>query len=169
MGTRTFRRKYRTSTPSWLEPWVSTVTTPRSGFEPDSFLSRTLVSAYNERDGKKTENFGPRPEGYLHLGPNGRFSYLVFAKDAPKFAANSRMKVTAEEAQAVVQSSIAYYGTYKTNPKDGTLDWNIEHTTFPNNKGMGKRSVKFSGDEMTMSNTGATAGGTNVFVWKRAK
>jgi hypothetical protein len=129
----------------------------------------TLVSAYNERDGKKRENFGPRPEGYMHLGPNGRFSYLVFAKDAPKFAVGDRTKVTAEEAQAVVQNSIAYYGTYKVNEKDGTLEWNIEHSTFPNNKGTGKRAVKFSGDQMTLTNTGATAGGTNVFVWKRAK
>ena len=129
----------------------------------------TLVSAHNERDGKKTEPFGPRPEGYMHISRNGRFSYLVFAKDAPKFAANNRMKATAEEAQAVVQNSIAYYGTYKVNEKDGTLEWNIEHSTFPNNKGMGKRALKFSGDQVAITNTGATAGGTNVFVWKRAK
>jgi hypothetical protein len=128
-----------------------------------------LVSTYNEREGQKREQFGSKPEGYMHLGPNGRFSYLVFAKDAPPFAAKDRAKATPEEAAAVVHNSIAYYGTYKINEKDGTLEWNIEHSTFPNNKGTGKRSVKFSGDQMTMTNTGATAGGTNVFVWKRAK
>jgi hypothetical protein len=129
----------------------------------------TLVSAYNERDGKKSENFGPRPEGYLHLGPNGRFANFVFAKDAPAFAGKDRSNATPDEAAAVIRNSIAYYGTYKVNEKDATLDWNIEHSTFPNNKGSGKRSVKFSGDQMTLTNTGATAGGTNVFVWKRAK
>jgi lipocalin-like protein len=128
----------------------------------------TLVSSYNERDGKKREPFGPRPEGYLHLGQNGRFAYLVFAaKHAPNFAANDRTKATPEEAAAVIHNSIAYYGTYKVN-KDGTLEWNIERTTFPNNKGPGKRTVKLSGDEMAISNAGATAGGTNYFVWKRA-
>ncbi|MDQ5850017.1 MAG: lipocalin-like domain-containing protein [Pseudomonadota bacterium] len=129
----------------------------------------TLVSAYNEREGKKREPFGPRPEGYLHLGQNGRFAYLVFGKDAPKFAANDRTRATPEEAAAVVHSSIAYYGTYKVNQKDGTLEWNIEKTTFPNNKGLGKRQVTLSGDQMSLTNPGATAGGTNYFVWKRAK
>ena len=129
----------------------------------------TLVSAYNERDGKKREMFGSSPSGYMNLSPDGRFAYLVFAKDAPAFAAKDRTKATPQEAAAVIHNSIAYYGTYKVNPKDGTLEWNIEHSTFPNNKGLGKRSVKVSGGQMTMTNTGATAGGTNVFVWKRAK
>ena len=131
--------------------------------------SWTLVSAYNERDGKKREMFGSSPSGYMHLGADGRFAYLLFAKDAPAFAAKDRTKATPQEAAAVIHNSIAYYGTYKVNPKDGVLEWNIEHSTFPNNKGLGKRSVKVSGGQMTMTNTGATAGGTNVFVWKRAK
>jgi hypothetical protein len=129
----------------------------------------TLLSSYNERDGKKREPFGSKPNGYLHLGSNGRFAYLVFAKDAPAFAGKDRTKATPEEAAAVIHNTIAYYGTYKVNEKDGTLDWNIEKSTFPNNIGPGKRSVKFSGDQMTLSNAGATAGGTNVFTWKRAK
>jgi hypothetical protein len=128
----------------------------------------TLVSSYNERDGKRTEPFGRRPEGYLHLGQNGRFAYLVFsAKHAANFAASDRTKATPDEAAAVVRSSIAYYGTYKVS-KDGSLEWNIERTTFPNNRGPGKRTVTLSGDEMSIANAGATAGGTNYFVWKRA-
>ena len=42
----------------------------------------TLVSAYNEREGNKREPFGPKPSGYMHLGPDGRFAYLIFGKDA---------------------------------------------------------------------------------------
>jgi len=129
----------------------------------------TLVSAYNEREGNKREPFGAKPSGYMHLGADGRFAYLIFAKDAPPFAAKDRTKATPEEAAAVVHNSIAYYGTYKINEKDGTLEWKIEKSTFPNNIGSGKRSIKFSGDQMTLSNPGATAGGTNVFTWKRAK
>jgi hypothetical protein len=45
----------------------------------------TLVSAHNERDGKKREQFGPNPAGYMHLGPSGRFSFMAFAKSAPKW------------------------------------------------------------------------------------
>jgi hypothetical protein len=129
----------------------------------------TLVSAYNERDGKKRDQFGPTPSGYMHLAPSGRFAYLAFAKDAPKFAGNDRMKATGAEAQAVVHNSIAYYGTYKVNEKDGTMEWDIQNSTFPNNKGVGKRVVKITGDQLSLVNPGATAGGTNNQVWKRAK
>lgn len=129
----------------------------------------TLVSAYSMRDGNKGELFGPNPTGYLHLGDNGRFAYLIFRENAPKFAASSRMKATPAEAQAVVHSSIAYYGTYKVNEKDAMLEWNIDYSTFPNNVGMGKRSVRLKGDELELTNPGATAGGTNHFAWKRAK
>ena len=45
VGTMTFRRKTQTSVPSWLWPRVSTVTTPRSDFVLDGFLSSTVVSA----------------------------------------------------------------------------------------------------------------------------
>ena len=129
----------------------------------------TIVSSYNERDGKKTENFGPRPEGFMYLGRSGRLAYIVFAKDAPNFAGKERVKATPDEAAAVLRNSIAYYGTYKLNEKDGTMEWNIEHSTFPNNRGPAKRSVKLSGDTMTMTNPGAMAGGMNVVTWKRAK
>jgi hypothetical protein len=44
-GTMTLRRKKQTSSPRWLNPRVSTATTPRSGLLDDSFLSSTLVSA----------------------------------------------------------------------------------------------------------------------------
>jgi lipocalin-like protein len=129
----------------------------------------TLVSASNERDGKKVEQFGANPKGYMTFGEDGRFSYIVFRPGSPKIAANDRQKVTPTEAQAIVQNSIAYYGTYKLNEKDGSLEVNIEQSTFPNNIGQGKRMVKVAGDELTLTNPGPTAGGINRFVWKRAK
>jgi hypothetical protein len=69
----------------------------------------------------------------------------------------------------VVRNSIAYVGMYKVNEKDGTLDWDIKNSTFPNIKGVGKRNVKIAGDEMSLSNPSATAGGSNHQVWKRVK
>jgi hypothetical protein len=41
----TFRRKKHTSSPRWLKPFVSTVTTPRSARDFDSTLPITLDSA----------------------------------------------------------------------------------------------------------------------------
>jgi hypothetical protein len=129
----------------------------------------TLVSAHNEKDGKKTEPFGSQPQGYLTFSEDGRFSFQIYGQGMKKFAANERMKATPDEAQSVVHNSIAYFGTYKLND-DGTMDWKIEQSTFPNQLGRpAKRQVKISGDELTLTNPGATAGGTNIFVWKRAK
>ena len=129
----------------------------------------TLVSAHNEKDGKKTEPFGSQPHGYMTFSEDGRFSFQIYGQGMKKFAANERMKATPEEAQSVVHNSIAYFGTYKLND-DGTMDWKIEQSTFPNQLGRpAKRQVKISGDELTLTNPGATAGGTNIFVWKRAK
>src|SRR5947208_181950 len=45
LGTITLRRKKQTSSPRWLNPRVSTVTTPRSGRLDDSRFSITTVSA----------------------------------------------------------------------------------------------------------------------------
>ena len=58
------------------------------------------------------------------------FAYIVFAKDAPNFAAKERAKASPDEAAQVIRNSIAYYGKYKLDEKDGTMEWNIEHSTF---------------------------------------
>ncbi len=65
-----------------------------------------LVSIYNEQDGKKIEPFGPKPRGFLILTPDGRFSIIFMRASLPKFAANNRMKGSAEENQAVVHGSL---------------------------------------------------------------
>ncbi len=71
----------------------------------------TLVSIYNEKEGKKIEVFGPNPRGTMILTPDGRFAMILMNASLPKFASNSRVKGTAEENKAVVQGSIAYFGS----------------------------------------------------------
>jgi len=43
---------------------------------------------------------------------DGHFSLFQSRAEIPKTAANDRAKATAEEAQSIVASRIAYYGTY---------------------------------------------------------
>ncbi len=96
-----------------------------------------LDSIYNEQDGKRIEPFGDKPRGFMTLTPEGRFSIILMRASLPKFAANNRMTGTAEENQAVVQGSFAYYGTYAVgNEKEHTVNLHIEGHTFPN--GMAK-------------------------------
>jgi len=131
----------------------------------------SLVSIYNELDGKKTDVFGANPKGSMMLTPDGRYSLIIMKAVLPKFAANNRVKGTAEENQAVVQGSVAYFGTYTVaSEKDNTLSFKIEGCTFPNWDGeTQKRIATVKGDEMSWINPVAAVGGTNHLVWKRIK
>ena len=134
--------------------------------------SWVLVSAYNDRDGKKTEVFGPNPRGSMILAPDGRFSMILMNASLPKFASNIRMKGTAEENKAIVQGSLAYFGSYKVaNEKENKVTLNIEKSTFPNWDGQEQsRSMTVIGDEMMFISTNTTVdGGTNYLSWKRIK
>jgi hypothetical protein len=131
----------------------------------------TLVSIYNEQDGKKTEVFGPNPRGSMILTPNGRFSIIMMRASLPKFASNNRMTGAAEENQAVTQGSFADFGTYKVvSEKEKAVNFHIEGCTFPNWDGQDqKRFVTVTADELKLTVPITTIGGTNYLVWKRAK
>ena len=131
----------------------------------------TLVSIYNEMDGKKTDVFGSNPRGSMIFTPNGRFSLILMKASLPKFAANSRVKGTAEENQAVVQGSVALFGSYKADSeKNDAVNLKVEGSTFPNWDAQDqKRIVSFTGDEMNFITPAAAIGGTNYAVWKRVK
>jgi Lipocalin-like domain len=131
-----------------------------------------LVSIYNEQDGKKTEQLGPNPRGLLIYTADGHFSHIIMRASLPKFASNSRVKGTVEENNAVVQGSIAYFGTYTVaiEKEETVVTLHIEGSTFPNWDGQDqKRFCLVVGDEMKVTNPIATIGGTNYNVWKRAK
>ena len=127
-----------------------------------------IVSLYNEKDGKKIEPFGPNPRGSLILTPDGRFSLIIMRASLPKFAVNNRLQGTAEENQAVVQGSHAYYGTYVvTSEKELSVTMHVEASTFPNTDGQDqKRATTVQGDEMRVINPPSTIGGVNYIVYK---
>ena len=130
-----------------------------------------LVSVTLEQDGKKTDLFGPNPQGQITFDPNGRISMIITRSDLPKFASNNRRTGTPEENKAVVQGSIAYFGTYSVSETDKTCAIHIEGGTFPNWIGADqKRSFTISGDELKWTTPATSLGsGTAVDVWKRAK
>jgi len=131
----------------------------------------SLVSQYVEQDGKKIERFSSDPKGISIYERNGQFVQLLQRKDLPKFASNNAMTGTTDENKAVVQGSIAYYGTYTVNEKDGTMNSHIDGSTYPNFDGQDqKRKISISGDEMKSTlSTSALGGGAAISVWKRIK
>ena len=130
----------------------------------------TLVSVKNEQDGKTTEPFGLNPKGLFIFDRSGRYAFLMFLPDLPKFASNDFHKGTPEENKAVVLGSLAHFGTYSVNEKEGSLSVRPEAGTFPNWVGIDqKRSFSVSKDELKITVPGAPMGGTSTLILKRAR
>jgi len=133
--------------------------------------TRTIVSITLEKDGKQTDLFGPNPQGRLIRDADGHVAYMVTRADLPKFTSNNRAAGTPEENKAVVQGSISYFGTVRTNEAEKTSITHIEVCTYPNWVGIERKtSYTINGDELDSTSSGSTVGeGTVYVVWKRAK
>ena len=101
---------------------------------------------------------------------NGRFSITGLRSDLPKFASNNRMTGTQEENNAIVQGSIAFFGTYTIDEATSVLTLKVEGSTFPNfDGGTQTRILSFTGDEVTYFNPTPSQGGTAKVTYRRAK
>ena len=90
----------------------------------------TLVSAISERDGNKSDTFGPNAKGVLMFDANGHYMIGFIAANLPKFASSNRATGSADENKAVVGGSLAHFGTYVVNEADKSLTYRIESATF---------------------------------------
>jgi hypothetical protein len=102
-----------------------------------------LVSNIVERpDGTKIDQFGPNPEGILIFAPDGHFATVIARPDLPKIASANRGQATPEETKAIVEGSLAYYGTYSVSDADKMITVIVEGSTFANQIGtMQKRLI----------------------------
>jgi lipocalin-like protein len=130
----------------------------------------TLVSSVTEKDGTKTDQFGPAPKGLLALDADGHFMLTIIGPNLPKFASGNRATGTPEEDKAVVSKSIAMIGTYSFTPSDKTLTFKVESATFPNWNGTEQRRsvVTASKDELKYITPTASSGGIGTVTWRRA-
>jgi len=130
-----------------------------------------VSAVVTEASGAKTEVFGPRPTGMLIFTADGQYAVVVRRDELPKFAANSRAKGTAEENRAVVTGSIAHYGRYTVDPREGTVSFHIQGSTYPNWDGMTqKRPFTVKGDQLTYKVPApSVTAGSGELVWKRVK
>jgi len=129
----------------------------------------SLVSSVTEKDGTRTEQFGPGAKGTLMLDPGGRFMLTIIGPGLPKFASGNRADGTAEETRAVAARSIAMIGTYSVSPADKTLTFKVESATFPNWDGTEQKRLLASGnrDELKYVTPTASSGGVGTVTWKR--
>jgi hypothetical protein len=131
----------------------------------------TPVTQYVDQDGKKLEPFGSNPKGIVVYDGNGRFVLVLQRATLPSFASSNRMTGTAEENKAIVQGSIAYFGTYVVNENERKINLHYDGSTYPNWDGEDQiRLVSISGDELEIvSPVSAVGGGTVHLMLRRVK
>ena len=129
-----------------------------------------LVSDVNKApDGTTKSLFTANPKGEFIFTSTGHYMSVNTRPDIPKFASGNRMQGTAEENKAVVQGTIAHYGTYTVSPDGKVLTLKVEAGTWPSWIGTEqKRDLTLKGDEMKYS-LAASIGGTSELIYKRVK
>lgn len=139
----------------------------------DHAAAQTVQSVAGTYSLVTARSYGKDPRGTLMLGADGRYAAVLMRATLPKFVSGNRTKNTAEETKAVVNGSLAHYGTYTIDDDGKTLTMHIESSTFPNFDGTTqKRSLKVSGDLLTytvpISSASGRPGDRGV-VWRRVK
>lgn len=133
--------------------------------------AQTMKSVAGTYSVVKIPAYGDNARGMLVLGADGHYSIVAGRTTLPKFASNSRVKGTPEENKAVIDGSIAHFGTYTVDDGGKSISFNVKMSTFPNWDGTTmKRTLKVQGDLLTYTVTAPSAGGPpNDVVWKRVK
>jgi len=135
----------------------------------DLIGSWTLVSSTIRQGGNTIQPFGGDPKGALIFDANGRYVAMIARAGLPKFAGDNRMAGTPDEYQAIVNGTIAHFGSYVADAT--TITFRIETSSYPNWDGAEqKRSYTLAGDMLTYTvGEASVGGGTATLVWKRAK
>ena len=120
-------------------------------------------------DGRRSEPYGPTPNNIMVFDANGHFAVINARAHLPKFASNNRMQGTADENKAIVQGSIAYFGTYSV--VDKVIIEKVEGSTWPSWIGTDQKRpiLSFTGDDIKLTNPARSAGGSNESTYKRVK
>jgi len=123
-------------------------------------------------DGSKADPFGTNPKGIIIFTPDGHFSLFQSRGELPKISSNDRAKASPEEASAIVDGSIAYYGTYSVNEADKSLSVTLDGSTYANLLGgpAQKRLItSLNATELKFGNPRTPSGMTLQTVWRRAQ
>lgn len=120
------------------------------------------------QDGSRVEPFGQNLKGILIFDNTGRFAFILTRPDLPKFASNNRTTGTADENRAIVQGSLAYFGTYSLAEK--VIKMHVDGGTWPGWTGTDiERLISvFSGDELKWTDPTPSTGGKAENAWRRA-
>jgi hypothetical protein len=148
--------------------------------QPAKSMREQLVGTWNfviaeitAADGKKTLPFGDKPKGQIIFTQDGHFSQVHISSGLPRVASNNRLAGTDADNRAIVQGTLALFGTYTVDEAKKTLTFNITASTFPNQEGTSQtRTIdKLTETEFRNTNPGAARDGPAVAAnyYTRAK
>ena len=90
----------------------------------------------------------PTRKEFLILDASGHYAQTQMRADRPKFAINNRLQGTAEENKAIVQRTVAFFGTWTVDEASKVLTMRLDASLFPNQVGeISKRPITIVGDE----------------------
>ena len=136
--------------------------------QPAKSLKDQLVGTWNfviaeitTADGKKTLPFGDKPKGQIIFTADGHFSQVHVSSGLPRIASNNRLAGTDADNKAIVQGTLALFGTYTVDEAQKTLTFNIVASTYPNQEGTSQtRTIdKLTAGEFVNTNPGAARDG----------
>ena len=108
--------------------------------------------------------------GYYMFDRSGHVSVVILTSDLPKFASNNKNTGTDAENKAVVQGTLANYGTYKIDEKNHKALVHYIGSTYPNWNGTDQeRAITITGDQMSWVDPATPFGGTATATLKRAE
>ena len=149
---------------------------PNAAMSQQMLLKQQLIGAwtYESSTAKLPDGsplWGTNPRGLMIFTEDGHYSWQIFRSDRPKLMSMNRMRGTPEENAAILQGSLAYFGTYSVDEASKTIATVVEGSTFPNSEGeLLKRIVtRVSADTLTYENPATTQGERIEAVWRRIK
>ena len=132
-----------------------------------------VIAEISAADGNKTLPFGDKPKGQLIFTDDGHFSQVHVSSGLPRIASNNRLAGTDDDNRAIVQGTLALFGTYTVDEAKKTLTFNITASTFPNQEGTSQtRTIDLlTDDEFRNTNPAAARSGPAVAanIYKRVR
>jgi len=122
-------------------------------------------------DGTRTPNYGPHPLGLTIFSPDGYFSLQAMSDIRPKFAANDKLKGTADEYKAAVLGMISFFGPYTLDEEKKMLTMHLVASSYPNWDGTTQTRpiTVLTDDTLTWITPVSSAGGRAEVSFRRAK
>ena len=132
------------------------------------FIGSWELVSYELRfpSGAITKPFGDRPVGRILYQSNGQMSAKLMRPAATPFVSGDPLNATTEETERAWRNYIGYWGTFRVDPKTGTVVHRIEGGWFPNWVGQQQtRSFRFERDTLVLE--ADTAAWHATLLWRR--